>query len=309
MTVVSKNNQEDALEVFRSHPYMLLKEDDFAAMKINWRHKSDNIRDLADELNLGLESFVFIDDNPVEREMVRTTLPQVVVPDFPEDTTQLADFADEIYHRYFYTLTVTSEDLTKTKMYIDNAKRMESMKQAESFEDFLASLQTKLIINKANPEDVERIVQLTQKTNQFNLTTHRYTSADIEKFMQSPSYSMYVFSVKDRFGSYGKVGLAIVKYDGSNAVLDTFLMSCRVMGHHIEDLAIKHIEQELAGSGYTALIAEFIPTAKNAPVRDLFERLGYGVIEHHPDGYKKYIGVFKKIDEKDRLYFGEVIQK
>ncbi|MHA1657477.1 MAG: HAD-IIIC family phosphatase [Candidatus Heimdallarchaeota archaeon] len=309
LTVVSKNNEQDALDVFEKHKDMVLKRDDFALMKINWDPKSKNLMELAKELNIGIDSIVFIDDNPVERELVKKSIPEIIVPEFPKDTANLVDFAEEIYNEFFYMLRVTAEDIKKTQMYIQNAKRTALKKKYASAEDFLKDLGTKIYVWKLREEDIPRAAQLTQKTNQFNLTTKRYTETDVRNFMNDERYDVFIASVEDKFGDNGKVVLMILKKDKkrAQAEIDTFLMSCRVMGRHIEDQFIDFIEKKLKKDGMKLLIAFYYPTKKNKPVENLFERLGYTVIKNDNEGNKVYSRNLNI--EEPRVFYGELIER
>ena len=276
LAVVSKNNIEDALDGINKHPDMILREKDFVAIKANWEPKPVNIDELAKELNIGLDSFVFIDDNPIEREAVKTALPQVIVPEFPKDTANLEKFAMEIGEKYFPTLKLTKEDTQKTEQYQIEHKRSELKKEAPSMEEYLKSLEMKLSIREITEEDIPRAAQLTQKTNQFNLTTRRYTESDIRRMKEDENYRIWIGELKDRFGSYGKVILAIVRLEPEHrAVIDTFLMSCRVMGRNVETDFLKHIEQSLKEEGIREIIGEYIATPKNIVVNDFWQSHGY----------------------------------
>lgn len=288
LTIVSKNNHADAIEVIKNHKDMVLREDDFILTKINWDIKANNIRNLAKQLNIGLDSFVFIDDNPIERESVKALIPEVKVSDFPKDSSNLENHIIDIYNNNFLVLNSTYEDSKKTEMYKSNLHRESALSQSNDFNDFLRKLETKVQVWKAREEDINRIVQLTQKTNQFNLTTVRYTELDIKKFIKSSNNDVYVFNVEDRFGDNGKVALIIVEKSLENIELDTFILSCRVMGRFLEDIIIDFIEKKYSKEGYKEIIATYIPTKRNKPVEELFDRLGYKTIELKADGYKKY---------------------
>lgn len=276
LSIVSKNNANDVNNVFDKHKHMVLRREDFVSMKINWKPKPQNIKEIAKELNIGLDSIVFIDDNPVEREFVRESLPEVIVPEFPKDTSKLVDFVNDVYNKYFFILRITKEDEKKTEMYLQNAKRSQFKKEVGSLEDFLKGLETKICIWKLKEEDIPRAAQLTQKTNQFNLTTRRYTESDIRKFASDENYDVYIASVEDKFGDNGKVVLIILKKERKKeAEIDTFLMSCRVMGRYIEDQIIDFIEDKMLDEGIERLIVYYYLTKKNKPVENLFERLGY----------------------------------
>ena len=308
LAVVSKNNFDDAIKVIREHKHMVLKEEDFVALKINWDLKSQNIRDLSEEHNIGLDSIVFIDDNPVERESVKRELPEVTVPGFPQDTSELLNFAVELYHNYFYTLDITDEDTVKTEIYRQNMKRRDAQKSSASYEDFLKSLETKIEIRRISAENVQRAAQLTQKTNQFNLTTKRYSEQELLALIDEEGFEGFVAYVSDRFGDNGMVSVVITKRKTDTEIeLDTFLLSCRVMGRFIEEQIIGFIEDLYKKSGYKRLVTYYKPTEKNAPVKDFFERLGYSVLDVDSAGNKKYILDLEKSSIDSRKKFGELM--
>ncbi len=286
LAIVSKNNPDDAFEVFDTHPQMVLRRGDFAAHRINWTPKPQNLRDLAADLDLGLDSFVFVDDNPVEREAVRSELPEVTVPEFPSDTTRLPEFLDALHREHFFALESTDEDRQRTASYLANAQRAAARTSAGSIEEFLAGLATRITLGPAREDDVARVAQLTQKTNQFNLTTRRYTEQEIDAFRRADPRSVLVASVADKYGDNGKVCVLIVRRTGAHAAeLDTFLMSCRVMGRYIEDQILGHVVETLRAAGVTALRVTFAPTKKNAPARSFVERLDGGrVVAETPEG-------------------------
>lgn len=272
--IVSRNNEADAMEILEKHPHMVLRPSAFAARRINWAPKHENIRELAEELNLGLDSFVFWDDNPGERQLVREMLPQVAVPEFPDRPEELAPAMAEIYREYFASPTVTEEDLTKTAQYAANAERKRLRQAAGSFEDYLKGLE--IVVTRVEPaEHRERLVQLMNKTNQFNTATRRYTHGQMEALLADPGQQVYLYSVADRFGENGVVAAAIVDCGGDVPVLTDYVMSCRVMGRNIEDAIAEDIEADLRRRGYQRLRAVYLPTPKNAPVAGLYERLGY----------------------------------
>ncbi|MCD7807031.1 MAG: HAD-IIIC family phosphatase, partial [Lachnospiraceae bacterium] len=280
LAVCSKNNQSDVEEVWERHPHMLLSKSDFAAIRINWLDKADNLTSMAGELNLGLDSFVFIDDMPEERENIIRRLPEVTVPGFPENPEAYPAFMDQVYEQYFQTLRVTPEDQDKTRQYEENAKRKEAA-AGLTYEEFLESLHLKADKVELNDSRLDRVAQLFGKTNQFNLTTRRYSRTDLEKMLQS-HYEFYAYQVRDKFGDYGLVAVAVV--DTSVPEIDSFLMSCRVMGRQIEQFVINEIEENLLLRGYTTLKAQYIRTKKNMPVADLYENLGYQVITETEEG-------------------------
>jgi FkbH-like protein len=275
--IVSKNNEADAMEVFERHKHMVLRKSDFAAMKINWSAKAESIAELARDLDVGMDSIIFIDDNPVEREAIRTALPEVTVPEFPADTCELASFFERVYKDYFFTLESTEEDRKRTDVYLANARRAAERTAAPSIEEFLAGLRTKIFFTRACNEDFPRAAQLTQKTNQFNLTTRRYTEQELRALQAQPDKEVFIASVADKYGDNGKVSVSIVRREAlDTAQLDTFLMSCRVLGRFIEDQILDQLVKELRADGLSKLRVQFIPTGKNTPARAFIGRLQGG---------------------------------
>ena len=273
--IVSKNNEEDAMELIKNHPHMVLRPEAFAAKRINWQPKPENIREIAKELNLGLDSFVFWDDNPAERQLVKAVLPQVMVPDFPEKPEELAKAMAGVYRRYFEKETVTAEDLEKTKQYAQNAMRKDLEARAVDFESYLKQLDMELICEDPL-KNLERLVQLINKTNQFNLTTRRYDRQTLQGFLEDGRHRVFLYRVKDCFGDNGIVSAVIIRLPENFApIIDTFVMSCRVMGRNLEYDILADVEEQLYKEGYKSLIGEYLPTKKNKPVENLYETLGY----------------------------------
>lgn len=308
LAILSKNNVEDVEPVF-SHPDMVLQHEDFVAEAINWEPKSMNIRKLAIELNIGLESFVFLDDNPAEREQMKAECPEVAVVEFPKDTSFLPDTIVKVYDEYFLSLEVTSEDAKKTVMYRAEARRNAEMFAATSAEDFLKKLEMKMDIHLMRPEEEKRVTQLTNKTNQFNVTTKRYSEEEIHKLTESGD--VITVHMADRYGDQGLVAVLILKYEGDVAEIDTFLMSCRVMGRKAEDEIMARIRGYLETKGVRMVKASYIKTPKNRPVLELFDKFGFartsGEIRENGD-MKNYIasidvlpistGIFKNVVEE-----------
>jgi FkbH-like protein len=232
LAINSKNNPEDAMEIIENHPHMLLRKNFFAGMKINWQDKSENMIEIAKELNIGLDSLVFFDDNPLERELVGGMLPQVKIIHVPKDTGRYAESLKKVVD--FEVLHLTADDLKRNEMYLANKKRSEEEKSFSSKEDFLAGLKSKLILKEADEFTIPRIAQLISKTNQFNMTTKRHTQEDIKSMSYSKDYMVFCASVTDKFGDNGIVGVCIVKLSGEEAYIDTFLLSCRVLSRNIE---------------------------------------------------------------------------
>ncbi|AKA70303.1 HAD-IIIC family phosphatase [Clostridium scatologenes] len=309
LAIVSKNNVNDAMEVIDNHPHMVLRKNDFVAIKINWKNKIENIKEIAQELNIGTDSMVFIDDNPIERESVKNYIQGITVPDFPEDTSELEYFATRVYYDNFFTLRVLNEDKEKTQMYKENIEREHEKTNFASIDDFYKNLNMKIFIKKVDAGDIPRASQLTQKTNQFNVTTKRYTESEIQNFVNSRNYDVYIASVQDKFGDNGKCILLIInKTEKFKAKIDTFLLSCRVMGRNIEYNIQKFIEDKLLKEGYNEIEAEYIPNEKNKPVENLFEELGYSLIAIN-NGTKNYVYSIDKGNIKNYNVFAELIER
>lgn len=285
LAICSKNNPEDALPVIRAHPHMVLREEHFAAMRINWRNKAENIREIAQELNIGLDSLVFIDDNPNERELVRQVLPEVLTVDLPKDQSLYRRTLEEMTD--FDLLAVTKEDEIRVAQYQANAKRQAAKGSAASVEEYYRSLQICAAIGGASREAVPRLVQLFNKTNQFNLTTKRYQTEDVARFMTSQDYLVYDLHVTDRFGDHGLVGAAVIHKEQGVWRIDSLLMSCRVMGLGIETAFLDRICKDAACGQATRIIGEYVETKKNQPVKDFYLRHGF-VVEKEIEGRQEW---------------------
>lgn len=283
LTICSKNNEQDVLDAWEKNPFILLKKDAFSAYRINWQDKATNIKELAAELNIGLDSMVFVDDNPTERELVKQVLPMVAVPDFPEQPYMFPDFFKQLVNEYFKVYCVTDEDRKKTEQYKANAARANAQASFADFDSFLESLDIQITIEKANEFNIQRIAQMTQKTNQFNLTTKRYTDADVNGFMEA-GWKIWCISVADKFGDSGITGCVMV--NGNE--IDTFLLSCRILGKGIEIAFAKKILAMLQENGTYVLAAKYLPSAKNVQVKDFYEKCGFTCVVENEDGSKEY---------------------
>ncbi len=265
LAVNSKNNLSDVEEVFAKHPMMVLKKEDFAVIKVNWNSKVDNMREIAQELNLKMDSFVFLDDDPRELGQIYEYLAgeDIFAPYLPKDPAHLKTwFLREVVYPYFPKLFVTGEDTAKIKQYKSQVQRREIAKVMD-MDSFVESLhiQTEFYIN--DQRFVQRTAQLTQKTNQFNFTTRRYSEADIEHFMKAGNAFVFNVDYKDRFGHEGIIGAAIAKINGEKAHLDVFLLSCRVIGKKVEHTFLEKIVAYCHSHGVKHIGMEFIPTSKN----------------------------------------------
>lgn len=271
LAMCSKNNAEDVLEVLRERPHQILKEHHFAARRINWRPKPANIRDIAQELNLGLESFLFVDDSPHECLSVMRELPEVTVIRVPENVIDLPFCLDEV--AALETLGFTEEDRQRTDMYAQERQRRELAETSGSLEDYLKSLGMVMTVGFDDSRHVQRIAQLTQKTNQFNLTTRRYTEPDIQRYIDDPNRLVAHFSLMDIFGDSGIVGVALIDgLETAVAEIDTFLMSCRVIGREAETAFLNTLLELLQDHGVRRVKASYIPTQKNGMVKDFWPR-------------------------------------
>jgi FkbH-like protein len=273
LAVCSKNNRDDVMPVLRDHKHMVLREEHFSAMQVNWRNKADNIAAIAAELNIGLDALVFLDDNPVERELVRQMLPEVLVVEMPKDASQYRATLEDLTD--FELLAVTREDELRVGQYQANRQRQALEQSARSLDEYLRSLEIRAEIGRAEAHHVARLVQMFNKTNQFNTTTRRYQTPDVERFVAAADHRVYVLDVADRFGEHGLVGTAVVRNEGEAWVIDNVLLSCRVMGLSVETALLAQICDDAKGRGVTRLVGEFIPTAKNGPCADFFGRHGF----------------------------------
>jgi FkbH-like protein len=274
LAIVSKNNEADVVEAFERHPLFALRLDDFAARRVNWSPKPQNIIEIAEELSLSFDAMVFLDDNPVERDLVRASLPEVAVPDFPTDPTMLKTWLlTEIVPEYFQRLRLTREDQQKAGQYRANAARREFARRA-TVEEYICGLGIQLCVHVQPWDFRQRVTQLIQKTNQFNLSGKRYTEKEVHHFLGAPDSDVFALEYGDRFGKEGIVAAAIVKYQDSEAVIDTFVMSCRVIGRNVEFHFLKAIVSHLVDCSIKTVRAEYVPTPKNAVSSSLYLRAG-----------------------------------
>ena len=302
LAVCSKNNEADVQEAWDCNPFMELKREHFSARRINWSDKVTNIRDIADELNIGLDSIVFIDDSPSERELVKQMLPQVTVPDFPEKPYQLMPFFKQLVERYFRIYAVTAEDRNKTQQYQANAMRKAQQARFADMDSYLRSLAMEIEIILADEFNLPRIAQMTQKTNQFNLTTRRYTEAEVRQRLND-GWRVYCMSVKDRFGDSGVTGaIFLEQIEWDTVGIDSLLLSCRVLGKGIEDAFLGSVLNLLHDEGVQKVVADYIPTAKNSQTADFYDRMGMECISIADDSSKHYAMTLDKVFELKDYY-------
>ena len=294
LAICSKNNPEDVEDVFKNRKDFLLSLDDFSALRVNWESKVDNILDLAKELNVGLDSFVFIDDSAFEIQNVKEMIPEVLCFQVPKNISEFPYNFKEILS-FFFNLGLSEEDSKRTTMYIQESKRKKDSAKWKSQEEYLRSLELRLIINDEDTLSVARCSQLTQKTNQFNLTTKRYTEAEIKVFVESDSHLIKSFNLSDKFGDYGETGLAIIEIDENSGSLsfDTFLMSCRVIGRKVELFFIDFLINHFNDGSYDFIKSKYTRTPKNHQVSEFFDSLGFDCISNKNDS-KDYMLVISK---------------
>jgi FkbH-like protein len=289
LAACSKNNAEDVARVFANHPDMVLRTEDFVAQRINWQDKASNLKALAEELNLGLDSFVFLDDSAFELGLVAGELPQVRCVQVP---ATLSDYPAAVrrLRREFFMLSASAEDHRKTDMYREEAERRQEAARFASVEDYLRSLGLRVTVSWGSAVPVARAAQMSQKTNQFNLTTRRYTESDVARMVQDPDFIVATWAVSDRCGDYGVTSLVIVRrVPGTGAaMLDTWLMSCRVLGRKIELAIADHLMGELAARSITHLHGEYLPMQKNGQVADFLDALGFRRLADEDGPGKRY---------------------
>jgi FkbH-like protein len=282
LAVCSKNNPADAMEALSGHPGMVLQLRDFAAMRINWNEKARNLREIAVELNIGLDTIGFLDDNPVERQHVREQAPEAIVIHLPEDPMGYAQAVRDC--PWFERLTLSEEDRQRGEYYAAHRERVELERSVTSKEDFYRGLEQVAEIAPVNAQTLARVSQLTQKTNQFNLTTRRYTEQQIAEMAASPAWRVWSLRVKDRYADNGLVALAIARLDGQVCEIDSFLMSCRVIGRTVETALLAHLAADARERGATVLQGWLLDTKKNAPAREFYRDHGFEVAETTTEG-------------------------
>ena len=273
LAVCSKNNLPDAMEALGTHPGMLLTPRDFAAMRINWNDKAQNLREIAAELNIGLDSVAFFDDNPVERLHIREQAPEAIVIELPDDPMRFAQAIRDC--PYFERLSLSEEDRRRGELYASQRERAELEAAATSKEDFYRSLEQVAEIAPVTPATLARVAQLTQKTNQFNLTTRRYSEQQIDAMAACAAWRVWSLKVTDRYADNGLVGVAIAHLESDTCEIDTFLMSCRVIGRTVETALLAYLAEDARSRGARWLQGWFLPTKKNAPAADFYRHHGF----------------------------------
>lgn len=278
LAVCSKNNEETAKEPFLKHPEMILKLEDISMFVANWDDKASNIRYIQETLNLGMDSFVFLDDNPFERNMVRSIIPEITVPELPEDPALYLSYLKEL--NLFETPSYSEEDKSRTDQYRAEIGRVTMQKRFESIDDYLISLEMKAEAKAFDEFHYPRISQLTQRSNQFNLRTIRYTEAEIKSIANDERYITLYFTLKDKFGDHGLISVVILeKQDQKTLFINTWLMSCRVLKRGMEEFVVNTIVEKARQQGYNKVIGEYIKTQKNSMVEHIYNKMGFESID------------------------------
>ncbi len=274
LAICSKNTEEIAKEPFQSHPDMVLRLDDIAVFVANWETKVDNIRYIQSVLNIGFDSMVFVDDNPFEREMVRTGLPEVTVPELPSDPVDYLSYLRSL--NLFETASFTEEDELRTRQYREEAARNMLLRTFENEHDFLASLEMKSDVRPFDTFSIPRVAQLTQRSNQFNLRTVRYTEEEVAQLAADSGYITLSLTLEDKFGDHGLIAVVIMKQQDEHTLfVDTWIMSCRVLKRGMERFTLNAMVAEAKKRGVATIIGEYLPTKKNGIVKDHYCGLGF----------------------------------
>ncbi len=274
LAVCSKNDEAVARRVFREHPGMVLKEEDIAVFVANWEDKASNLQGIRQKLNIGFDTMVFVDDNSFERNLVRQLIPEIIVPEMPEDPALYVRTLASL--NLFETASHSTLDEQRTALYQEQQKREVEAKKYGSLHDYLSSLQTTALLSRFQPELLGRIAQLIQRSNQFNLTTRRYSEAECEALMRdSENCVPFALSVRDRFGDFGWVSVVVLRKQSRVLIIDTFLMSCRVLQRGVEQHAMNKIVAYARAAGFERIVGHYLPTAKNGMVREFYAQFGF----------------------------------
>ncbi len=282
LAINSKNNENDVWEVLNNHPHSILKKEHFAAWRINWQNKAKNISEIVSELNIGIDSLVYIDDNPMECDLVKESHPEVHVIKVPKNIYNLPNLV--LRHGLFDTLSINSLDSQRTTLYIAEKKRTKTQEKYNNIDQFLKSLNIKTLIHKAKENEIPRIAQLTQKTNQFNLTTIRYSEIDIANFINNNDSEIYTLTASDKYGNLGLTGVLIAKINKNTCFFDSFLMSCRVLGRKLDESFVSYCIDDIRKNyNIKKWEASYIKTQKNKQVLNFWEKFDFYVKSEKKD--------------------------
>jgi FkbH-like protein len=277
--IVSKNDEQVALEAIDRHPEMRLRRGDLAGWRVNWSDKARNLVELVEELNLGLDSVVFIDDNPAERGRIREALPAVLVPDWPADPCLFATRLKAL--PCFDTPAMSDEDRMRVRMYADDRERRSALEQVGSVQEWLSNLGVEIEVASLERSDLARATQLLNKTNQLNLSTRRLSESELMAWVTVPQRRFWTVRVRDRFGELGLVGLVSLEFDGTQARLVDFILSCRAMGRRVEETMLHVAVSWAQKSGAREVVATYRPTPRNGPCLKFFESSGFALAHQH----------------------------
>ena len=272
LSVCSKNDEHTAKEVFEKHPDMVLRMEDISLFVANWSNKGDNIKYIQEVLNIGMDSLVFIDDNPFERNLVKMMHPEVTVPDLPEDPADYLPFLQSL--NLFETVSFTQEDTLRTKQYREESQRVVLQQSFATVDEYLAGLQMEARIEGITPFNISRCAQLTQRSNQFNLTTIRYSEEQLRQFIDNGGAALCI-SLKDKFGDYGLISLALLEKDNDLTRINTWIMSCRVLKRGVEELMVNEIVKKAKELGCNIVSGTYLRTQKNGMVGGLYSNMGF----------------------------------
>lgn len=307
LALCSKNNEEDVWEVFEQHPSTVLRRHHFAAWRINWADKPSNIRELALELNIGLDSMVLIDDSDFEVGLVRTELPEVGVLHFARG---------QVFHArdrlgacgWFDTLTISQEDRKRGSMYNAETERRVLLSSATDLHSYYTSLEMRITLSLADSFSLPRVAQQTQKTNQFNLTARRYSEADISAFVARPDVDVLCLQLSDKFGDSGIVGSCVMRYEADQVYFDTFLLSCRALGRGVEEVFLNHALRRAQKRGAAVAVGEYIPTQKNAQVVNFYAKQGFAELpQDGSSGSRQYVLSLDGLSKADPDYYSAIV--
>ena len=273
LCICSKNDEANAKEPFEKHPDMVLRLEDISVFVANWENKASNIRNIQEILNIGFDSVVFLDDNPFERNLVRLELPDVIVPELPEDPAEYLDYLLSL--NLFETASFSENDKDRTKQYQAEAERVSSVAKFANIDEYLASLEMVSDVKEVDSFSLPRVAQLTQRSNQFNLRTQRYTDEDLKSMIESKEYIAISYTLVDKYGDNGLISAVVLKKEKDFMFVDTWIMSCRVLKRTMEPFVLNTIVEEAKKLGYSKLIGEYLPTAKNGMVKDHYKNFGF----------------------------------
>ena len=291
LCVCSKNDEKIAKEPFEKHSEMVLRLEDISVFVANWNDKASNIKTIQETLNIGMDSIVFIDDNPFERNLVREIIPGIEVPELPEDPALWLIFLQE---KNYFEVASISQSSDRTKLYQAEYERKKLSETFESIDDYLQSLEMVGEVKEFEQLQYSRIAQLTQRSNQFNLRTVRYTESEIERIADSSDYIGLYYTLRDKYGDHGLIGIIILKKSDDKVFIDTWIMSCRVLKRGMEEFIINQLVKRVRELGYNTITAEYIPTAKNRIVKDVYDRMGFSKVGEN--GYILRIDTYKEQD-------------